>query len=92
MNKTTSILFASFKWIYLIAFFTLVAGIFYSLITETPYDKVVSGVIISFVGLAGGVLLYKSATSRNKRMLFLVSGFALLTLSLFVIFAMTGRA
>ena len=80
-----------FKYIYLIAFFALLAGFFYPLITNTSFDSVVSGVLVLFVGLAGGILLYKSATSENKRMIFLGGGFGLIAISLYYIFQFTGR-
>ena len=91
MNKTASTLLTGFKYIYLIVFFTFLAGIFYPLITKTSYTETVSGVLVLFIGLAGGILLYKAATSFNKRAIFLGSGFALLGLSLFLVFFMTGR-
>jgi len=80
-----------FKYIYLIVFFALLSGFFHPLITGTSFDSVVIGVIILFVGLAGGVLLYKSAISEKKRMIFLGGGFALISISLFYIFQITGR-
>jgi len=46
---------------------------------------------VLFVGLAGGILLYKSATSENKRMIFLGGGFGLIAISLYYIFQFTGR-
>ncbi|WP_048097312.1 hypothetical protein [Candidatus Nitrosopumilus salaria] len=91
MNKTTSKMLTGFKYIYLIAFFALLAGFFYPLITNTSFDSVVSGVLVLFVGLAGGILLYKSATSEKKRMIFLGGGFGLIAISLYYIFQFTGR-
>ena len=82
----------SFKYFYLVIFFVLLAGVFHPLITNTKFDGVIGGVLILFLGLAGGVLLYRSATSENKRALFLGSGFALISISLFYIFQITGRA
>jgi len=81
----------SFKYIYLVAFFTLLAGFFYPLINNISFDSVIVGVLILFVGLAGGVLLYRSATSENKRGIFLGGGFALIAISLYYIFQLTGR-
>ncbi|EIJ66821.1 hypothetical protein BD31_I0297 [Candidatus Nitrosopumilus salaria BD31] len=75
----------------MIAFFALLAGFFYPLITNTSFDSVVSGVLVLFVGLAGGILLYKSATSEKKRMIFLGGGFGLIAISLYYIFQFTGR-
>ncbi len=81
-----------FKYIYLVVFFTLLAGFFHPLITNTSFDGVIIGVLVLFVGLAGGVLLYRAATSETKRGIFLGGGFALMAISLFYIFQLTGRA
>ncbi len=91
MNKTSSKLLTGFKYIYLVAFFALLAGLFHPLITNTSFDGVITGVLVLFVGLAGGVLLYKSATSEKRRGIFLGGGFALMTISLYYIFQLTGR-
>ena len=56
------------------------------------FDNVIAGVLVLFVGLAGGVLLYRAATSESKRAIFLAGGFALMGISLFYIFQFTGRA
>ncbi len=92
MNKTSSKLLTGFKYIYLVAFFALLAGLFHPLITNTSFDGVITGVLVLFVGLAGGVLLYKSATSEKRRGIFLGGGFALMAISLYYIFQLTGRA
>ncbi len=91
MNKTSSKILTGFKYVYLIAFFGLLAGFFHPLITNTSFDGVIAGTIILFVGLAGSVLLYRAATSENKRAIFLAGGFALMSISLFYIFQFTGR-
>ena len=91
MIKTSSKLLVSFKYVYLVAFFALLAGFFHPLITNTSFDGVVIGVLVLFVGLAGGILLYKAATSENKRIIFLGAGFTLMTISLYFIFVLTGR-
>ena len=80
-----------FKYIYLVAFFALLAGFFHALITNTSFDSVIVGVLVLFVGLAGGVLLYRSATSESKRGIFLGGGFTLIAISLYYIFQLTGR-
>ena len=81
-----------FKYIYLVAFFALLAGFFHPLITNTSFDGVIIGVLILFVGLAGGVLLYRAATSESKRAVFFGGGFTLMSISLYYIFQLTGRA
>jgi len=92
LNKISSKALVSFRYFYLVAFFVLLAGFFHPLITNTSFDGVISGVLVLFLGLAGGVLLYKAATSESKRAIFLGSGFALMSISLFYIFQITGRA
>ncbi len=91
MSKLGSKTLASVKYIYLVVFFALLAGFFHPLITDTSFDNVVIGVIILFVGLAGGVLVFKAVTSESKREIFLGGGFALIGISLFFIFQITGR-
>jgi len=91
LNKTSSKVLTGFKYIYLVAFFALLAGLFHPLITNTSFDGVIIGVMILFVGLAGGVLLYRAATSENRRGIFLGGGFALMIISLYYIFQLTGR-
>ena len=91
MNKTSSKALAGFKYVYLVAFFALLSGFFHPLITNTSFDSVVVGVLVLFVGLAGGVLLYKAATSEKRREMFLGGGFALMAISLYYILQLTGR-
>jgi len=89
LNKKSSIALTGFKYIYLVAFFTLLAGLFYPLITNTSFDGVIVGVLVLFLGLAGGVLLYRAATSEKIRGIYLGGGFALMAISLYYIFQLT---
>jgi len=91
LNKISFNVLTGFKYIYLVTFFALLAGLFHPLITNTSFDGVITGVLILFVGLAGGVLLYRSATSENRRGVFLGGGFTLMAISLYYIFQLTGR-
>jgi len=91
LNKKSSIVLTGFKYIYLVAFFTLLAGLFYPLITNTSFDLVIVGVLVLFLGLAGGVLLYRAATSEKKRGIFLGGGFTLMAISLYYIIQLSGR-
>ena len=91
LSKTTSKFIVGIKYVYLIAFFALLAGFFHSFINDANFDKLVSGITVLFVGLAGGVLLYKAATSEKRRGIFLGGGFALMAISLYYIFQLSGR-
>ena len=79
------------KYVYLILFFALLSGFFHPLITGTSFDNVIFGVIILFVGLAGSVLVYKAATSENRRGIYLGGGFGLIAISFAYILQFTGR-
>ena len=91
MSNISSKALSSFKYVYLIVFFTLLSGFFYPLITGSDFDDVISGVLVLFVGLMGGILLYKATTSETKREIFFAAGFALIGISVYFIFQLTGR-
>ena len=75
------------RYAYLLAFFALLAGIFYPLITaRIPLDGVIQGIAALFLGLAGAILLFKGATSDKRRGIFIAVGFALTLISLTSIF------
>jgi len=91
LNETLSKVREGFKYIYLIMFFTLLAGFFQPLITGSSGEDVVSGVVVLFVGLIGGILLYKTATTENNQIIYFGVGVSLIAISLALIFQMTGR-
>jgi len=91
LNEISSKIGVGFKYVYLVIFFALLAGFFHPLITDNPFDSVISGVIVLFVGLVGGILLYKSTTSEKNHIIFLGVGFGLIVISLTLIFQITGR-
>jgi uncharacterized membrane protein YjjP (DUF1212 family) len=79
------------KYVYITIFFALLAGFFNPLITGQNFDLVIIGVIILFIGLGGAILVYKAATSEKHRMIYLGSGFALITISLIFIYDIMGK-
>ena len=70
------------KYVYLIVFFALLAGIMAPIVnpleTGTTFEESFKGIGILFVGLAGGILIFKATTSIENRMTFLIIGFALM--------------
>ncbi len=90
MSNTAKVITGA-KYVYLVAFFALLAGIFNPIINERPLDDVIFGVIVLFVGLAGAILVYKAATSENRRGLFLGGGFGLIAIAFFYIIQFSGR-
>jgi uncharacterized protein YhhL (DUF1145 family) len=90
MSITSSKALTSFKYVYLIIFFTLLSGIFYPLINELSLDIVIVGVFVLFIGLIGGILVFKSTTSETKKEIFFGIGFGLIAISLYSIYYITG--
>ena len=70
------------KYVYLIVFFALVAGTMAPIVdpleTGATFEESFKGIGILFVGLAGGILIFKATTSIENRMTFLIIGFALM--------------
>jgi len=97
-SKPNTILSQIPRYAYLLVFFTFLAGIFYPLITfpgssdgsilaqKEALALVIQGVVTLFLGLAGGILLFKAATSDKRRGIFIVIGFTLMATSLALIF------
>jgi len=81
------------RYAYLLAFFALLAGIFFPLITnQTSFDVVTQGIAALFLGLAGAILLFKGVTSDKRRGIFIAIGFALISISLALIFMLQEHA
>ena len=81
------------RYTYLLAFFVLLAGIFYPLITQhVSFDEVIQGTATLFLGLAGAILLFKGVTSDKRRGIFIAIGFTLIAISLALIFMLQEHA
>ena len=91
MSKLNTKVITGVKYIYLVVFFALLAGFFHPIITDTSFDNLITGTLVLFIGLAGGVLVYKATTSESKRGIFFGGGFGLIAISLYFVFQMTGR-
>ena len=86
-SKSNTILAQIPRYVYLAVIFSLLSGVFFPLITPgVPFDSVIQGTLALFLGLVGGILLFKTVTSDNRRGIFLTVGFSLITVSLVLIF------
>jgi len=74
------------KYIYLVGFFALLAGLFHPIITESPMEDFVYGILILFLGLAGGILVYKGITS--SKLILTPIGLGITIISLFLVYQM----
>ena len=85
-SKPNPILTQIPRYAYLMAIFTLLAGVFFPLITpQVSFNLVVQGTAALFLGLTGGILLFKAPTSK-RRGIFIVIGFVLIAISLVLIY------
>ena len=86
-SNTTTILAQIPRYAYLLAIFALLSGVFFPLITPgIPFDHVIQGTATLFLGLAGGILLFKATTSDNRRGILIAIGFALIAICLVSIY------
>ena len=86
-SKPNTILAQIPRYAYLIAIFVLLTGVFFPLITPgVSFDLVIQGTATLFLGLVGAILLFKAAASDKRRGIFIGAGFALITISLALIF------
>ena len=89
-SKLNTILSQIPGYVYLVAIFALLSGVFFPLIT--PYADGALNLVIGgtaallFLGLIGGIFLFKAATSDKGQRVFLVIGFVLITASLVLIY------
>ena len=92
-SSTNTILSQIPRYAYLLAFFALLAGVFVPLITyQTSFDAVIQGTATLFLGLTGAILLFKGTTSNKRRGIFIAIGFALIAISLALIFMLQEYA
>ena len=86
-SKPTTILAQIPRYAYLLAIFALLSGFFFPLITPgVSFDHVIQGVATLFLGLVGGILLFKAITSDNRRGILIAIGFASIAISLVLIY------
>jgi ABC-type multidrug transport system fused ATPase/permease subunit len=82
------------RYVYLVAFFALLSGVFYPLITPYPaeqnLDNVLKGTAILFLGLTGTILVYKGTTLDKNRAAVVSLGLVLIAVSLALIFTIAG--
>ena len=92
-SKPKTILAQIPRYAYLFGFFMLLSGLFSPLITPNiSFDLVIGGTATLFLGLTGGILLFKATTSDNRQGIFIAVGLALIGISLVLIFQLQGTS
>ena len=86
-SKPITILAQIPRYVYLLAIFALLSGVFFPLITPgIPYDYVILGTATLFLGLVGAIVLFKATTSDNRRGILVAIGFVLIAISVALIY------
>ena len=88
-SRSNPILSQITRYVYLVAIFALLSGVFFPLITtgvDDAFSFVIGGTLILFLGVTGGILIFKAATSNKNQIILLAIGFILLAISLTLIF------
>jgi len=90
-SKSNPILSQIPRYVYLVTIFVLLSGVFFPLITigaDEAYNFAIGGAATLFLGLAGGILLFKGTTSDGSRGVLLTVGFILIAVSLALVYLM----
>jgi len=86
-SKPMTILAQIPRYVYLLAIFALLSGVFFPLITPgVPYDSTIQGTATLFLGLVGAIVLFKATTSDNRRGILVAIGFVLIAISMALIY------
>ena len=80
-----SLIKAGTKYAYIIAAAALLSGIFTPFTLGMELNNVISGMLVIFLGLGGGVLIFKAATRKEHSIILILIGLALMITSLILI-------
>jgi len=89
-TNTPKFVISGVKYVYILACFALLSGIFYPLVVGEGWEQSLKGIGVLAVGLFGGMLLYKSITSEKRRGVLMCCGFGLIAVSLIIIYELIG--
>ena len=75
------------KYIYIIAAAALASGIFTPLVSDgVDSEIVITGILGLFIGVAGGVLIFKGINRQNSSSVLILIGLGLIVVSLVVVY------
>lgn len=74
------------KYVYIIAAAALLSGIFTPFTLDVEGETVVYGMLILFIGVGGGFLIFKGVTAEKTSTILVCVGLSFMTISLILIF------
>ena len=80
-----SLIKAGTKYAYIIAAVAFLSGIFTPFTLDLPLNNVIFGMLVIFLGLGGGVLIFKAATRKEHSFILILIGLTLMIISLILI-------
>ena len=74
------------KYVYIVAAAALLSGIFTPFTIGVEGENVIYGMLILFIGVAGGVLIFKGVKAEKTSTILVCVGLSFITISLILIF------
>ena len=87
-----SILLSGTKYAYIVAAVALLSGIFTPLTLGVEIEDVIFGMLIIFLGLAGGIVIFLGIKYQKLTTLMVCGGLGMMVASLFLIFELLNRS
>ena len=88
-SSIKSLIKAGTKYVYIIAAAALLSGIFTPFTLGLELNNVISGMLVIFLGLGGGVLIFKAITREDPSLMLTLIGLALMIISSILILQIT---
>ena len=76
------------KYAYIIVAAAFLSGIFTPFTLDLELNIVILGMLVIFLGLGGGILIFKATTRKEHSSILIVTGLTLMVISLIAIFQM----
>ena len=89
-KRTKSWIKSGAKYIYIIAAAALLSGIFTPFTMGVEAETVIYGILILFIGVGGGVFIFKGVTSENTSAILVCVGLSFISISLILIFQLVS--
>jgi len=85
-SRTKSWIKSGAKYVYIIAAAALLSGIFTPFTIGVEPQNVIFGILILFIGVGGGVLIFKGVIAEKTSTILVCVGLSFITISLVLIF------
>ena len=89
LSSKKSLIKTGTKYVYIIAAAAFLSGIFTPFTIDMELTSVISGMLILFLGLGGGVLIFKAITREDPSLMLTLIGLALMIISSILILQIT---